>query len=63
LQFREDQGLIDAALVRSLLKVAERAPLIAEKTLHFLLEIGCIEGIQILSRTLTIPQDVKDEVL
>lgn len=50
-QFGDDQGVIDASLVRTLIKVAQKAPLIVERTLGFLMEIGCLEGVQILSRT------------
>jgi len=45
-----DQDVIDLALVKCLIKMAGRAPVILEKTLKFFEEINCYEGIQILSR-------------
>ena len=44
-KFGEDQTQIDAALVRSLIKVAAKAPIILIKVLKFLLEVECLEGI------------------
>ena len=54
---KNGQGaIIEAALVRSLVKMAGKAPIILDKTLTFLMQIGCLEGIQILSRRFILPE-------
>jgi hypothetical protein len=40
-----DQEIIDLALVKCLIKMAIRAPVILDQTLKFLEEIECFEGI------------------
>ena len=44
-QDRNTRDAIDLELVRCLIKMASRAPVILERTLKFLIEIECFEGI------------------
>ena len=48
---------MDLALVRSLLKMTLKAPVILDRTIKFMLEVECLEAIEILSRRYLVLDD------
>lgn len=57
-QFGEDMKVIDSSIMKCLIRMAQRAPIILGRTLDFMRDVGCYEGIQILSRKYIIPEEM-----
>ena len=48
---------IDKALIKSLLQMCLKSPVILPDTLDFLIEIECLDGVQLISQKYLIPHE------